>query len=187
MGEKIYNSNYLGDKNMREYNPFAEEYFTGSDIKLFANGTEIKQISMIQYELQEQLKPIYGYSSYVYDDIAVGSRIITGTFVCPMKNLANNDDFKCLPDKKYKPGSSRDIRDYIYTPDLEVNEDTKHAEYNIKISDTDVYLSPMLDFKILHVESDEAIVKSSGADYMYIYIHSINKFGYIGKEVSCEI
>jgi hypothetical protein len=46
------------------------------------------EIGFIQYEIQEQLKPVYGYNSRTFDDVVIGNRIVTCTFTVPIKNKA---------------------------------------------------------------------------------------------------
>jgi hypothetical protein len=52
------------------------------------NDEEQTEIGFIQYEIQEQLKPVYGYNSRTFDDVVIGNRIVTGTFTVPIKNKA---------------------------------------------------------------------------------------------------
>lgn len=80
----------------RQQNLFTEEFFAGPDVSIHFNGLEQRNISQIQYTVQEQLKPIYGYDSMLFDDIAVGSRIVVGTFVMPIYNVKNNDSVNTL-------------------------------------------------------------------------------------------
>ena len=77
---------YIPRIEQREENLFTEEYYSSSDVKIFIDDVEQTEIGYISYMLQEQLKPLYGYSSNTYDDIAVGNRIVTGSFKVPIKN-----------------------------------------------------------------------------------------------------
>ena len=73
-------------ENQRENNLFLEEYYSSTDTHIYFDDIEQTEIGYIGYSVQEQLKPLYGYSSYTYDDMAVGNRIVTGTFKVPIKN-----------------------------------------------------------------------------------------------------
>lgn len=77
---------YIPRIPQREENLFLEEYYSGTDVKVMLDGNEQSEISYIQYSVNEQLKPIYGYSSRTFDDVAVGSRIVTGVLKMPIKN-----------------------------------------------------------------------------------------------------
>lgn len=85
------NHKYERNTTAANRNIFIEEYFSGPDVKIYLDGEETREISYIQYSLQEQLKPIYGYASRTYDDVAVGSRIIVGTIQVPLSNYAPNN------------------------------------------------------------------------------------------------
>lgn len=70
----------------RDFNIYTEEFFGGSDVFIYTNGKRNHNIAAIQYTVQEQHKPIYGYGSRTFDDLAVGNRIVIGTLKIPVKN-----------------------------------------------------------------------------------------------------
>ncbi len=65
---------------LRETVPFYQEYFTGADINIYFQDMFIDEITSLEFQLSQNIKPIYGYNSYVYDVLAVGQRIIQGSF-----------------------------------------------------------------------------------------------------------
>lgn len=77
---------YIPRIEQTEENLFMEEYYSSTDTKIYMNDVEQSEISYINYTLQEQLKPIYGYASRTFDDVAIGNRIVTGAFKVPIKN-----------------------------------------------------------------------------------------------------
>ena len=77
---------YIPRVEQKEENLFIEEYYSSTDTKIYIDDVEQTEIAYINYSVQEQLKPIYGYSSRTFDDVAVGNRIITGTIKVPIKN-----------------------------------------------------------------------------------------------------
>lgn len=77
---------YIPRLEQRESNLFMEEYYSSTDTKIYMNGVEQTEISYINYAVQEQLKPLYGYASRTFDDMAIGNRIVTGTFKVPIRN-----------------------------------------------------------------------------------------------------
>lgn len=81
---------YTPRTSTREYNTFTEEYFSGADISLYLNNEKMTQVSGLQYSVQEQLKPIYGYASRTFDDVAIGVRLVVGTFKVPITNPEQN-------------------------------------------------------------------------------------------------
>lgn len=80
----------------REQNLFLEEYYSGTDTKVYLNNKEQTEISYISFSLNEQLKPIYGYASRTFDDMAVGSRIVTGILKMPIKNPEEQDSYETV-------------------------------------------------------------------------------------------
>ena len=87
---------YIPKVQQREENLFLEEYYSGTDTKVVLNGNEQSEVSYISYSLSEQLKPIYGYSSRTFDDMAVGNRIVTGILKMPIKNPEDNDSYETI-------------------------------------------------------------------------------------------
>ena len=59
---------------------FLKRYYSNIDAEIYINGEWVEDISTIQWSIDQQTMPIYGYNSYIFDDIAQGSRIITGSF-----------------------------------------------------------------------------------------------------------
>ena len=86
MAEPSYNYSYTPTVDHREANLYIEEYYSSTDTKIYMDNEEQTEIGFIQYEIQEQLKPVYGYNSRTFDDVVIGNRIVTGTFTVPIKN-----------------------------------------------------------------------------------------------------
>lgn len=70
----------------RDFNIYTEEYFGGSDVFIYIDGKRNHNIAAIQYTVQEQHKPIYGYGSRTFDDLAIGNRIVVGSLKIPVQN-----------------------------------------------------------------------------------------------------
>jgi len=77
---------------------FPQEHFSGCDVQVSFEGQLLGDIMSLNFQLQEQIRPIYGYSSRVYDALAIGNRIVTGSLVLAfstsnrMKNLIKHSD-----------------------------------------------------------------------------------------------
>lgn len=67
----------------RKYN----SYYSGTDIKIFFGDSWVDEISEIEFSMQEQAAPIYGYASYTFDKVARGNRIIQGSFAINFKEV----------------------------------------------------------------------------------------------------
>lgn len=55
-------------------------YFSSVDASIYFGDTFIDEVVEISYVIQQQSMPIYGYNSYTFDDMAIGSRLIRGSF-----------------------------------------------------------------------------------------------------------
>lgn len=86
MADPSFTHKWIPRIEQRERNLFVEEYYSSTDVQIKMEGEEQFEIGYIQYSLQEQLKPLYGYASRAFDDMAVGNRIVTGMFTVPIKN-----------------------------------------------------------------------------------------------------
>lgn len=75
----------------RDHNVYTEEFLGGADTYIYINGELFKDISAIQYTIREQQKPIYGYASRIYDEVATGVRIVQGLIKVPVRNTEYNE------------------------------------------------------------------------------------------------
>ncbi|HDR7632489.1 TPA: hypothetical protein QCX75_001179 [Bacillus mycoides] len=55
-------------------------YYSGTDIRIYFGDNWIDEIVEIEWTMQEQLEPIYGYASYTWDKVARGNRLVQGSF-----------------------------------------------------------------------------------------------------------
>lgn len=81
---------YERNLNTINTNVFREEYYSGTDVKVLLDEEDL-EIESIQFTIQEQQKPIYGYASRTFDAVSVGSRIVFGTLRVPVKNEQTNN------------------------------------------------------------------------------------------------
>lgn len=58
----------------------SREYFSGANVNVYFGDIWVDQLFSIEFSLQEQVAPIFGFNSYTWDRIARGSRFISGTF-----------------------------------------------------------------------------------------------------------
>lgn len=107
----------------RDHNIYTEEFFGGADVFIYVNENLHEEISHIQYELREQALPIYSYASRVYDDLAVGTRIVQGAIKIPIKNRAD-ESITSYDNSGYNEltnAGTAEIPDWVYK--YEVNLD----------------------------------------------------------------
>lgn len=55
-------------------------YFSAVDADLYFGDQFIDEVVSIQWQVQQNVLPIFGYNSYTFDDLAVGNRIVNGQF-----------------------------------------------------------------------------------------------------------
>lgn len=75
------NTNSLLKAGGRHY----ASYYSGTDIGIYFGDKWIDEVVEIEWSLQEQVAPIYGYASYTWDKVARGSRFVTGSFAINFK------------------------------------------------------------------------------------------------------
>lgn len=59
---------------------FGKEYFSGANVQIYMGDTYIDEITSLEYTLQENVTPIYGFASHTWDAIARGTRLVQGSF-----------------------------------------------------------------------------------------------------------
>ena len=120
---------YIPRIEQTEENLFTEEYYSSTDTKIYMDDTEQTEIAYISYSLQEQLKPLYGYASRTFDDIAIGSRIVTGAFKVPIKNPEAQTPMNTIVER----GKHKTLEDYNESQDdLKDNSSTNVLKKEIK-------------------------------------------------------
>lgn len=71
----------LGFRNaFTVHNKNKRRYYSSIDASIYFNGYEIDELVQIQWQTDQQTMPLFGYNSYVWDEVAKGSRMITGAF-----------------------------------------------------------------------------------------------------------
>lgn len=87
-----------------------KRYYSNIDAEIYMNGEWVEDIGTIQWTINQQTMPIYGYNSYIYDAVAQGSRLIQGSFTISFS-------------------SPRKIEEYIKTLKTNIDSNLKAAVY----------------------------------------------------------
>lgn len=116
---------------------FDSTYWSGLDVQVYANNILLDEAIQVSYVINEQVRPYYGYASYVPDRLYHGARIIQGELTLNFKkdgylfslvNLLINQDPKNIwlptgkavgPTPSVQTGVVGDVRppiDYDQTP-----------------------------------------------------------------------
>lgn len=59
---------------------YLKRYYSMIDAEIFFGNEYVEDIATIDWTINQNTIPLYGYNSYTYDEIARGNRIITGSF-----------------------------------------------------------------------------------------------------------
>lgn len=89
MGVKLPSREYGSKPSDRGMAPGQQQYdydhYSGSNASLYIGDILIDEITSIQYRLEQQKRPIYGYASHHWDFVAKGTTIVTGNFTINFK------------------------------------------------------------------------------------------------------
>lgn len=102
----VNRANTREDKNTR--------YFSSVDADIYFGDYFIDEVVNIAWSVQQNAMPIYGYNSYTFDDIAMGSRIVQGQFAVnfTQANYLSNvlNSFVKISRKMYGPDNPTESR-----------------------------------------------------------------------------
>ena len=59
---------------------YNNEYFSGAQVSLYIGDVWVDEVTTLSYGIQQSRRPIYGYASQLYDDVAEGHVIVQGNF-----------------------------------------------------------------------------------------------------------
>lgn len=57
-----------------------KRYYSSVDAEIYFGDIYIDEVTSIEWAVQQQAMPIFGYNSYCFDDMAIGSRMVSGQF-----------------------------------------------------------------------------------------------------------
>lgn len=69
-----------------EYQIFNEDYFSGADINIFFGDIWVDEATGLQFALQEEVLPVYGYSDFTMAAVSRGRRMVQGSFSINFKS-----------------------------------------------------------------------------------------------------
>lgn len=142
----------LGDrplyKNQIETSPgVTRKYYSSVDAAISMNGILIDELVGISYQVTQNTMPLFGYNSYVYDDVAVGSRIISGEFTVNYvhsgyildlvgKTTEENEESKddTLWDVQHNPLWNKGLAIHVNFSGEDMDSTKKHILYGVRIT-----------------------------------------------------
>lgn len=60
---------------------FFKRYYSSLDAEIYFGNEFVEEVVAIDWQINQGQIPLFGYNSYVYDEIALGARLIQGNFV----------------------------------------------------------------------------------------------------------
>lgn len=55
-------------------------YYSSLDAEIYLGDTFVDEVTSINYSVQQQVLPVYGYNSYAFNDVILGTRLVQGQF-----------------------------------------------------------------------------------------------------------
>lgn len=80
----IYDNRRLGGRTITSNIIDGKRYFSSLDAEIYFGGINSKYIDellQINWAVEQATLPLFGYNSYTFDDLAVGARQVSGSFV----------------------------------------------------------------------------------------------------------
>lgn len=89
---------------------YLKRYYSSIDAQIYFGNYYVEDVSDIQWTVQQKNLPIYGFNSYTFDEIAIGSRIINGQF--SIRFTSPNYLFRLLASAE-KQNAIYNMKDYV--------------------------------------------------------------------------
>lgn len=96
---------------------FNSTYYSGLDLQVWFEDYHVDEIINIQYQVSENVLPLYNYASYTYTALAKGTRIIQGSFSI---NFRDSYTIKELIRRATEQKSVSKVHDAVTTVDIPV-------------------------------------------------------------------
>lgn len=137
-----------------------KKYYSDISAELYFNGHWFEDISAVQWQIQRQTYPLFGYNSFIYDDVALGNRIIYGAFSINFTEPNRLNDV--IAKSKVNAQESIDTASYE-----KISQTVSQTTVNVQGQQTKIEInpahaaiwSPRFDIDIVFGESD--VLKST--------------------------
>ena len=137
-----------------------KKYYSDISAELYFNGHWFEDINSVQWQVQRQTYPLFGYNSFIYDDVALGNRIIYGMFT--INFTEPNKLNSVIAQSKVEDAANQDTASYekvskaVNSTQITIDGQTTKLETNNAHA---AIWSPRFDIDVVFGESD--IVKSA--------------------------
>lgn len=120
-----------------EYDIFPEDYFSGCDTSIYIGDTWVEDVTGLSFTLYENVKPLYGYNSFTYDQVARGARLVEGQFKIAFREAGylwtildhvSQLAHKAQPHFAYQfnEGTGGQVPDYVSVAQMKIEESLKY-------------------------------------------------------------
>ena len=107
---------------------YYKKYYSMIDTEIYFGDEYIEDAHDIQWQISQQVMPLYGYNSYLFDEYAKGNRIITGSFTINFCGAIEFDNLLKTASIAKEFPKSYTITDESGTPEAHKNDGTKIDE-----------------------------------------------------------
>ena len=111
-----------------------KRYYSNIDAEIYFNGEWIEDIAEIDWTYHQSTLPLYGYNSYVFDDVAQGNRIISGSFAINFTKPSKvNEAIKVNNtevDTSANPSSYEDVEQFLINNSPTISKNTLETVKN---------------------------------------------------------
>lgn len=99
------------------------EYFSGAQAAIYIGDVWVDEITSISFQVSQSRRPIYGYASQLFDDVAEGVVLVQGQFTINFKEagylwlvLNRHKELQGLPDAIYQNTKNTNRRGFLDSP-----------------------------------------------------------------------
>ena len=127
-----------------------KSYFSGANARVYFGDIWVEEMVSIQFGVEENVAPIYGFNSYMFDKIARGTRMVTGAFIL---NHTETDYLNIILERLYKniDKTNRNLlgRNQVedLMGDMTSSDSARNIENLLEISDGQKYDTYIKDLK----------------------------------------
>lgn len=151
-----------------------KRWYSSVNAQIFFNEKLVNELVQIQWTEQENLMPIFGYNSYVWDEIALGSRIAMGMFainfiVPDYLHMITETDQATDEELQYTNGETD------HAPNTKKPKNKKNgfmiaiAYGDTEYTDEITGETPYIYLKNVHIQSVGQAMDTSGAGIVELY------------------
>lgn len=166
-------------------------YYSAVDAEIYFGDIYIDDVCTISYGIQQATQPIFGYNSFVWDDIAQGSRVIQGfftinytksSFLFDVLNTLNN--VPCGSINNISSGTTEIMNRTTKGPLYNKGFNIVISYGNYKDSENSAIKknSTMQVIKAVHITSCEQILDVSGGGAAPI----LERYTFVARDISNE-